>query len=62
MNECFPVPKSADDGVVEWFVLAETPEEALAIAVDRSGQQTGTYAVSDPLDLEGAIILEGEVR
>jgi hypothetical protein len=62
MNECFPVPKSADDEVVEWFVLAETPDEALAIAMDRNGQQKGTYAVSDPLDLEGAVVLEGEVR
>ena len=62
MNECFPVLKSADDGVVEWFVLAETPEAALVIALERSGQQTGTYAVSDPLDLEGAVVLEVEVR
>jgi hypothetical protein len=42
--------------------MAETPEEALALALERSGQQTGTYAVSDPLDPESAVVLEVEVR
>jgi hypothetical protein len=61
VNECFPVPKSQDDGVSEWFVLAATPEEALAIALERSGQQVGAFEVRDPLDLEGTVILEGHI-
>lgn len=58
MNECFPVPKSGDDGSTEWFVFAATPDDAVSAAMRASGYQSGAYSVSDPLDLEEKVILE----
>lgn len=61
MNECFPVPKRQDDGTLEWFVYAETPQEAAAQAARTSGGKPGVYEVSSALDLSGEVVFREEV-
>lgn len=61
MNECFPAPKRQDDGTLEWFVYAETPEEAAAEAARASGGKPGVYEVSNPLDLLGKVVFREEI-
>ena len=43
---------------LSWTVTAETPEQALEIAMSRQNASTGTYSVWGPQDPNGMPLLE----